>query len=163
MIQNTRRRSIRLLVHHLRHKAFKGQYPGRLFAATKNPGTSDIPSSEIGPSAFAFIFEFNAHRSTRRRCKALMNGATSLDAGFLIRGQYAVSVAQRFSFPLAVIQIKHSARLLLEGRITWEYPGSMRPGANRILAQPSPQRALADAGDQTTSHDLLANVRQAQP
>lgn len=154
--------SVRLLVHHLRHEALKGQYPGRLFAAAKSPGTADIPGGEIGPGAFALIFEFNAHRPPRRRRKCLMNGATRRDAGLLIRGPYAVGGTQGFSVPCPVIPIKYSVRLLREGRIAREYPGSMRPGANRILAQPSPQCTLADAGDPAASHDRVPTVCQAQ-
>jgi hypothetical protein len=83
----------------LRHKAFEGKYPGRLFAAAKDPGTPHIPSGEIGlPAPLRCLFKFDARHSTRRGGERFMNGATSLDAGLLIRREYAVIGVQLFPF-----------------------------------------------------------------
>ena len=89
--------SVGLLPHDLRDQAAEGPQPCLPFAAAKDPGISDIPGGQIGPGPAALIFVLHAQEASRCRGQGGMDPAASLDAGFLVRGEDAVSWTQGFS------------------------------------------------------------------
>jgi hypothetical protein len=159
--EHPRSGSVGLLVHDLCDEAPEGADPGLLFTTAQDLGASDIPSGEIGPGAAALIFMLNAHRTSGCWGKRGMDTAARLDTGLLVRGDDAVSLAQRFSFPFSLVQVQHSTGFALESRIAREDPGSMRPRTDRILGKPAPECAITDRGYQAALDDLAADLRHA--
>jgi len=93
---------------------------------------------------------------------------TGLDAGLFIRGDNKIMAAQGFSLPDAVIQIENSCGLLLKIWIPRPNPASITPGANRILAQPAPDRFSTDGCDDSLFFHLsgdfiVGKSRKRQP
>ena len=104
----------------------------------------------------------NAHRLTRLGGQARMDTQASLDAGLLVGGDDELVVAQGLSLPAPLVQIQDSRGLGLEVRIARKDPASMLPRSNRVLVQPTPHRAVADAGHQARTLRLSRHVGDAE-
>ena len=85
-----------------------------------------------------------------------MFAASGLDAGFLIDAENVIVRPQCCTSPAALVEIDDAASLAGEVRITREDPGTMAPGAQRILPEPAPQRCAADLRDKAARHRLVA-------
>lgn len=85
-----------------------------------------------------------------------MFAPSGLDAGLFVGGEYVITWPQCGATPTALVEIENTAGLASELRIAWEDPGAMPPGAQRILAEPAPERGTADLCDDAARHRLLA-------
>ncbi len=85
-----------------------------------------------------------------------MFAPSGLDAGLLVGGDYIITWPQRGAPPPALVEIENAASLASELPVAWEDPGTMSPGAQRILAEPAPQSGAADFRDDTARHCFLA-------
>src|SRR5580765_236434 len=79
-----------------------------------------------------------------------------LDAGLFVGGEHVITRPQCGATPTALVEIENEARVASELRIAREDPGAMSPGAQRILAEPAPERGIADLRDDAARHRLLA-------
>lgn len=85
-----------------------------------------------------------------------------LNAGFLIGRDDEIVVSQRLSLPDPLVQIQDSTGFFLKGRVTGENPGTETPRANGVLAEPAPQGALAEGGDEAASEHFPMDVGNAE-
>ena len=90
-----------------------------------------------------------------------MTTVPGLDAGLFVRGDDKVVVFQRFSSPLAFIQVKNATGLDRELRITREYPRPVLPRANGIFIEPAPYRLITYCGHYTRRTNFASDVRSA--
>ena len=65
-----------------------------------------------------------------------------LDTGLFISTDNIIICSQGLAFPLFSIQIKYLPGFFNEFGISGINPGSMKPGANRIFMQPSPNTGI---------------------
>ena len=89
-----------------------------------------------------------------------MNAAAGLHAGFLVRRDHKFIVLERFSFPLALVQIQNPAGFGGKVRVAGKNPAPMLPGTNGILVQPAPQRRLTQLRYQTALADMPSEFVQ---
>jgi len=147
-------RAIRLLLHHQINQSMKGFNPGLLFAQTENLCSMDIPGSHVGKSSTPFVFSLNPAGAMLLRWGAGANTFAGLNAGFFISTDHIVPWPQRFTLPNALVQVKDTTRFLGKVRVSRKYPTSVRPGLDRIIAEPAPNSGTADGGHDSASHRL---------
>ena len=92
-----------------------------------------------------------------------MDTHAGLDAGLLGSRDDELVLAQRLPLPAARIQVEDPSGLNLEVGIAREDPAAVLPGADRVLVQPAPHRAVADACDQARALDISRHIGHAQP
>jgi hypothetical protein len=92
-----------------------------------------IPCSQVDQGARSIVLMLDTLRSAAAGRRALMDTGASLNAGFLIRTEDIVVVAERPPLPGLVLEVENRASLRLKRGITWENPAAKVPGANRVL------------------------------
>jgi len=137
-------------------------YAGAWTTETEKLGTVNIPGSDIGQSAFSFVFMFDTGHTSNGGGGGGYQPTPGLDAGFFIGGNHEVAIAQDLAIPCPVVQIQNAPCFLLEMGATGPDPTPIAPGADRIGAEPAPHRCAADGGDNATLYGLLRNVIPAQ-
>src|SRR5690242_5578444 len=89
-----------------------------------------------------------------------MEAAACLDAGLFVGREDKFVLVQFLSLPLALVEIQNPTGFEGKLRIAWENPAAMLPRTNGVLMQPSPQRGVAQLGDQTALADVLSQLVQ---
>ena len=136
MIQNTRvGGAVRFLSHDLHDQTLERDDAGCGLATSKNMGSTDIPSRQIGYRTAAFVFVLDPHRPARRWRQTRVFPPPRLDAGLFVRRQHAIGVAERPALPDTLIQTPGCGKL----RVSRE-DSAMAPGPDRIFRQPPPDR-----------------------
>jgi hypothetical protein len=92
-----------------------------------------------------------------------MDAPASLDAGLLVGGDDELVLAQRLALPAARIQVQDAPGLGLELRVAREYPAAVLPRTDRILVQPTPHGAVADARNNAAVLCIAGHIGHAQP
>lgn len=136
--EHTARGTIRLPAHDLRDKALEWRDACLAFATPEQPGTMHIPGGEIGQRANSRIFVLDTEWTPGSRSQGLMFAPSGLDAGLLVGGEYIITRPQCGAMPPALVEIENATGLASELPIAWEDPGTVSPGAQRILAEPAP-------------------------
>ena len=68
---------------------------------------------------------------------------SGLDAGLFISTDDIIIWLEGFTLPLLLIKIKYFPGFFNEFGISWISPGSVKPGADSIFMQPSPDARIA--------------------
>ena len=144
--------------HHLFDQPVKGGDAVLTFAAAKDAGPVDIQGGDIGPGPTAGVLVLDVHGSTRPAALRSVLATAGLNAGLFIGGDHELVILQRPVLPLTGVQIQHALGLGGEVGVTGEDPTAVVPGPNSVFMQPTPQRAAADRGHQTTLLDLLHQI-----
>lgn len=149
------------LAHDLIDQTLEGRYARGRFAAAEHLGAMHVQRCHIRP-----------RRRVRTRapraltCPARWIGSDAceaeLDAGLLAGGDGELVQAQRPSLPAPLVQVQDAAGLGLEVRVAWKDPATVPPRANRVLVQPTPDRAVADARHQARALRVSRHVGNAQ-
>jgi hypothetical protein len=91
-----------------------------------------------------------------------MDPRAGLDRGLLITTHHEVAGLKQLPVPAPLVQIEDPAGLLRELRVAREDPGAVVPRADRVLAQPPPDRDGRDRRDDPTL-DRLEGQLSAGP
>ena len=157
------RRSVRLLLHHLAHQAVHWSDSVFGLTATKQFGTMDVPSSQVGPRPGAAVFVFDLHRATRKGRQRGMPTATSLDTGFLVGAEDEIGGVQRLAVPAPLVQVQDGPSFFQELRIAGKDPTPVAPGAKSVRAEPPPQGGPTDVGHDALGENLALDFRDREP
>jgi hypothetical protein len=130
--------------HHLSDQPVERNDPRLVFAATKDPGSVNVPGGEVRPGTHPLVPMLEADRPTRPRRRGGVFPPASLDAGLLIRTQDLVPVPQPATLPHLLVEVEDPARLLWEVGILGEDPPMNYPGPDGVLGKPAPDGCLAD-------------------
>lgn len=155
--------AVRLLAHDLIDQSFEGGDPGLALAPSKDFRSSHVPGGQVGPGAEALELVFHARRPTPGRRYGPVDAVAGLDAGFLVRREDVVVGGQWAAFPAVGVEIKDATGLLLEVGVPREDPTPVLPRADRVLGQPTPDRGLADGGNDAPADGLPPDVRNVEP
>jgi|GEM_PF-3432692 len=137
-------------------------YAGGCPTETKKLCTMNIPSCDIGQSAFSFVLMFDTGYTARGGGSSGYQPSPSLNAGFLIRGNHEVVIAQSLAIPSPVIQIQNTSCFLFEMRVTGPDPAPIAPRADCVGAEPAPHRCPTDGSDNAALYCLPRNVIPSQ-
>src|SRR6266550_5952560 len=83
-----------------------------------------------------------------------------LNAGLFVRTQHVIARSQRLILPMALVEVQDAAGLCGESRVAWEYPVTMPPRSQRVLAEPTPERRAADLRDHAVFHGFAAQLAE---
>src|SRR5713101_5038109 len=133
------RRPIGLLAHHLFNKPVKGGDARLRLAPTDDPGSVNVPGSQIVQRASTLIFVFNVGRTTLGRRQRAVLATSRLNAGLLVSRQNEFVRAERLAAPETLVKVENRSSLLNKLGITGKYPTTMAPGTYGIATQPSPE------------------------
>jgi hypothetical protein len=120
----------------------------------------DVPCGNVGAGAGAGIFMFHIDRPTGGRWKREMFAPPGLDAGFFIGAQHVIARSQGLALPTTMIKVQDAAGLDGESRVAREYPATMPPRSQRVLAEPTPQGGAADPSHQALVHGFAAQFAE---
>lgn len=81
-----------------------------------------------------------------------------LDTGLLVDAEYVIARPQRCTFPPTLVEIDDTAGFAGKLRIAREYPATMAPWAQCVLAKPAPERRATDFCHKTARHCLLSQL-----
>ena len=123
------------------------------FHATR---AKDMASFRAGSRTFALVLMLDLHGLCWLRGQCRMQAATCLDAGLFVGRDDKFVFMQLLSLPLLLVEIQNPAGFEGKLRIAWKNPTAMLPGTNGVLMQPSPERGVAQLGDQTALADVLS-------
>ena len=129
---------VRLLAHDIADEPIHGSNSALHFTAAKDLCAMDIPSSQIGPGAFAKVLVLDASGAVGSHGQGRMFAAAGLNAGLFVRGNDVVINAQRSALPNVLVQIEDRAGFGSKVGITREDPTPMLPRPEGITAEPSP-------------------------
>ena len=87
-----------------------------------------------------------------------MAAGTSLDRGFLVRGEHVVVFAKGLAFPLPRVEVEHPACFSLEIGVPGEDPRPVPPRLDGVVGKPAPHRRPRDLGHNATAYDLSGDV-----
>lgn len=149
--------------HHLRDEPIGGSNAIFLFTMSEELGTMDVPSRQIGPSAFPEILMLDPHGSAGGSRQAGLLTASRLNTGFLICGDDELRTMQGFPLPGSGVEIENASGFVSEVGIARKDPTSMLPRTNGVGTEPTPEGGTADLGDYALSDHLLADIGQGQP
>ncbi len=135
---------VRWAGHDLVHETIKGSDAIFQFAATQHAGVVDIERRQVSPGSATPVLMFDAHGPTGLASPGRMAAGSCLDAGLLIGGDHKLIVPQGLAAPKARVEVQNAARFQGKVRVARENPGSVLPGTDGIVVQPSPDRAAAD-------------------
>ncbi len=147
-----------LLRHDFSDETFDRCNPVFDFAAAEDLGAMDIPSSQLGPSAFTKVLVLDPGGAVRSGRQSRLFPASGLDAALFVRRDDEVISAQRSAFPSAVIEIEDGAGFGSKVRIAREDPASMLPRTEGIAAEPAPQGGAADFRNDALRNDVLTDL-----
>ena len=156
-------RAVGFLGHDLLDQPLKGGNPAFAFAAPMDLRSPHVPRRQGGPSALTGVLVLYAHRLAGSRRQRGMPAPACLEAGLLVGREDAVLCRQVLPLPEARVEVQDPSCFLVKLRVAGEDPAAMAPGTQGVVRQPTPQRGLADGGDQTPSQYLALDVRHAQP
>ena len=108
----------------------------------------DVPRGQVGPRAAALVLVLDVHRAAGGGWQGGVPAAAGLDARFLVGRQDVLIGPQGLALPRAGVEIQDPPGLGRKRRVAREDPTAMAPRAQGVLAEPAPQRGLADLGDQ---------------
>ena len=151
-------RAVRLLFHDLTDQAMERCNAIPALAAAEQSCPVHIPRGEIGQRSRTHVFVRDVDRTPWCRRQGGMFPPPCLDARLLVDAEHVIPRPQRCTFPSALIQIDDPAGLAGKLRVTWKDPTAMTPGAQRVLAEPAPERSAADLRDNPARHRFLAQV-----
>ena len=154
---------VRRLAHDLLDQTLEGRDAGGCFAATEHFGSVHIQRSQVRPGATACVLVLHTHRLAGLGGQARMDTQAGLDAGLLVGRDDELVVAQRLPLPAPLVQVQDPPGLGLEVRIARKDPAAVLPRANGVLVQPTPYRAVADAGHQARALRVSSDVGHAEP
>lgn len=140
---------VRWARHDWVHEAVKRSDAIFQFAATQHAGGVDIERRQVSPGSATLVLMFDAHRPAGLASPGSMPAGSCLDAGLLVGRDHKLIVLQCLTVPKARVEIQDAARFQGKVRVARENPGSVLPGTEGILVQPSPDGAAADLRDQT--------------
>jgi hypothetical protein len=89
-----------------------------------------------------------------------MAASASLNTGFLIGGDDKFVIAEGLSVPETMVKIQDRYGFDQKIWISWKDPTPMLPGTYGIGMKPTPNRGIANGGDQTGLSDLRGQIRQ---
>src|SRR5262249_6505738 len=161
--ENTLSGFVGLAPHHLRDEPIGGSNATFLFPVCEELGTMDVPSRQIGPSAFPEILMPDPHGPAGgSRQTGLLTGSR-LNTGFVIGGDDELRTMQGVPLPDAGVEIENASGFASEVRIPRKDPTLMLPRTNGVGTEPTPECGAADLGDYAVSDHLLADIGQGQP
>ena len=160
--ENTLSRLVGLAPHHFRDEPVGGSNAAFLFTVSEELGTMDVPSRQIGPSAFPEILMLRPHGSAGDSRPTGLLTASRLNTSFFIRGDDELRTMQGFSLPDSSVEIENASGFVGEVRIPRKDPTSMLPRTNGVGTEPTPECGAADLGDDALSDHLLADIGQGQ-
>ena len=149
--------------HHLGDEPIGGSNAIFLFTVPEELGTMDVPSRQIGPSAFPEILMLDPHGSVGGSGQTGLLTASRLNTGFFICGDDELRTMQGFPLPDSGVEIENASGLASEVGIPRKDPTSMLPRTNGVGTEPTPECGAADLGDYALSDHLLADIGQGQP
>src|SRR5260221_13075153 len=88
--EHAARRTIRLLLHDLVHKASESSLAAARFTAAEHLGAMDIPRAQVLERATTCVFVFNTGDLKGTGRQRWVTAAMDRDAGLLIRAQYVL-------------------------------------------------------------------------
>src|SRR5579859_4542157 len=96
-----------------------------------------------------------------------MFSSPGLNAGFFIRTEHVITRPQGLILPTALVEVQDATSLGGESRVAREYPVTMPPRSQCVLAEPTPECRAADLCDHTVLDGLASQfverpVRQRQ-
>jgi len=156
--EDSLRRAIGLLPHHITHQAVKRHNTRLCFAASKNLGTIDIPGSHISQRAAPFVFKFNFHASALLRRNRLVLATSGLDTGLLVSTENEFVRFQGNPLPNSLIQIQNASCLPLKLRVSGEYPATKLPGLDGLFVKPPPDSRTTNLGNDPSVDSLHSNI-----
>lgn len=133
--------------HHLRDEPIGGSNATFLFTVSEELGTMDVPSRQIGPSAFPEILMLDAHGSAGGSRQTGVLTASRLNTGFFICGDDELRTMQGFTLPDSSVEIENASGFASEVGIARKDPTSMLPRTNGVGTEPTPECGAADLGD----------------
>src|SRR5579859_1341341 len=89
-----------------------------------------------------------------------MFAPAGLNAGLFIRTQHEITRSQGLILPTAPVELQDATGLAGESRVAREYPVTMPPRSQCILAEPTPERRAADLRDNAVLHSLAAQFAE---
>lgn len=123
----------------------------------------DVPRGHISQCTSSLVFELHAPASARSARPLFVTAFARLYARLLVGAEHIVVRAQRGAFPASVIEVEHPFGPFAEVLCARKNPASVRPGFDRVGAQPAPHRRAADCGNEAALHGLPRDLRVAQP
>ena len=151
-----------LAPHHLSDEPIRGSNAVFLFTVSEELGTMDVPSRQIGPSAFPEILMFDPHGSAGGSRQTGVLTASGLNTGFFIRGDDELGTMQGFALPDSGVEIENASGFVGEVGIPRKDPTAMLPRTNGVGTEPTPECGAADLGDYALSDHLLADIGQGE-
>lgn len=156
-------RAIRFGAHDLVDQSIKGRDSGVALTATEELGSVDIPGGQVRPGPLALVVVFDPHSSCGLRRGRGVNASPGLDARFLVGRDHELVHPQRATLPLAGVEIEDASGFGAKVGILGKNPASVTPGADRVVAEPAPDRGLSDGGYNPASDGQMLELREAQP
>lgn len=155
--------SVGFAPHYLRDEPIGGSNATFLFTVSEELGTMDVPSRQIGPSAFPEILMLDPHGSAGGSRQTGLLTAARLNTGFFICRDDELRTMQGFPLPDSGVEIENAFGFGSEVGIPRKDPTSMLPRTNGVGTEPTPECGAADLGDYALSDHLLADIGQGQP
>jgi len=149
------------LTHHLIHKTTKGSYPALRLTPSEELHLVDIECGKVSPGSQALILMFYPHGRIRLSWIRDMTSSPRLNTGLLICAHNKFVIFKLLAIPNLLIKIKDPPRFDGELRISRKNPGSMLPGPDSILIEPSPHGATAQCCYQTGVACVSSYIRRA--
>ena len=109
--ENASGRSVGLLIHDQVDQLVEMDNTGTGAAEPKELGMVNIPRCQIGQSTFSVVLMFNTSCTACDRGDSGNQASSGLDAGFFIRANHEVVLAQRLGIPGSVVQIQSQIQL----------------------------------------------------
>ncbi len=154
---------VRWLAHDLIDQALKGRDTGSRFAAAEHFGAMHVQCGQVRPCAATHVLVLHAHGLACCGGQARMDAQTRLDAGLLVCGDDKFIRAQRLPLPAPLVQVQDASGLGLELRVARKDPAAVLPGTDRVLVQPAPHGAVADARHQPRALGVSRHICHTEP
>jgi hypothetical protein len=149
---------VRLLAHYFTDEALNRGHPVFDFAAPEDLGAMNIPSSYIGPGAFAKILILDPGGAIRSGLQRRLFSAPRLNTRLLVRRDHEVISTQWSAVPNALVEVEDGAGFGSKVGIPREDPASMLPRPESVGAEPTPQGGATDFGDEALRNHVLADL-----
>src|SRR5579859_3466853 len=155
--------AVRLAGHDLADEPAERLDAGPLLTAPEEPGAMDVPGGKVLEGPAALVLELDAHGPTRRRRQRRVTADAGLDARLLVGADDELVVLERAAIPLAGIEVEDARRLGREVGVAREDPAPVGPRLDRVLAEPAPDRRVADRRHESAPDHLGSDVRDLEP
>lgn len=144
------------MVHDLSDQALERSDAVLGFAVAEQLGAMHVPGSEVGQRAGTRVLVLDIDRATRSGRQRAVFASPSLNAGLLVSAQNVIARPQCCTFPTALVKLEDTTSLAGKLRIAREYPATVMPGPQRVLAEPAPEGGATDLRDDAARHRLVA-------